>query len=99
MISDELRKHVDVPGGKISGEITMAPEEHADSLQACRACKSRDIENLELVSHSMSKDDMMALYDTIKDFGDFKNILDIGSRSGCVVMAGALLLPKTEKLI
>ena len=64
------------------------------SLQACRSCKSRDIENLELVSHSMSKDDMMALYDTIKDFGDFKNILDIGSRSGCVVMAGALLLPK-----
>ena len=47
----------------------------------------------------MSKDDMIALFDTIKDFGDFKTVLDIGSRSGCVVMAGALLMPKTEKFI
>ena len=28
-----------------------------------------------------------------------KTVLDIGSRSGCVVMAGALLMPKTEKFI
>lgn len=47
----------------------------------------------------MSKDDMIALFDTIKDFGDFQTVLDIGSRSGCVVMAGALLMPKTEKFI
>ena len=69
------------------------------SLQCCKLCNSREIEDLELVSHSMSKDDMIALFDTIKDFGHFKTVLDIGSRSGCVVMAGALLMPKTEKFI
>ena len=69
------------------------------SLQQCRHCQSRDIDDLDLVSHSMSKDELMALFDTINKLGSFNVILDIGSRSGCVLMAGALLSPKAEKLI
>ena len=45
----------------------------------------------------MSKDDLTALFSTLND-GKFKTILDIGSRSGCVLFAAALMT-KAETII
>ena len=58
------------------------------SLQECNECKSRDIKSLELVSHSMSNDTLTALFDTISDF---EVLVDVGSRSGCVLYAAYLM--------
>ena len=44
----------------------------------------------------MSKDDMMALFATLKK--DYSVILDIGSRTGCVLFA-AHLMTKCERII
>jgi len=38
----------------------------------------------------MSKDDLTALFSTLKE-NNYKNIIDIGSRSGCVLFAAALM--------
>ena len=65
------------------------------SLQSCCDCNSRNIKDLELVSHSMSNDTLIAVYDELKDF---KVILDVGSRTGCVLYA-AYLMSNAEKII
>ena len=44
----------------------------------------------------MSKDDMMALFSTLKK--DYLVILDIGSRTGCVLFA-AHLMTKCKRII
>ena len=65
------------------------------SLQACCDCSSRNIKDLELVSHSMSNDTLCAVFD---EFKDFKCIVDVGSRTGCVLYA-AYLMSSAEKII
>ena len=65
------------------------------SLQKCNECNSRDISDLELISHSMSNDDMTALFSTLNKFDV---ILDVGSRTGCVLYA-AYLMTKARNII
>lgn len=109
LISDELRKHVDVPGGRLINEVTLAPDEEMNSLetdefiypdqvleameyslQKCTVCNSTDnIQDVNLVTHSMSKDDMTALFATLKK--SYSVILDVGSRTGCVLFAAHLM--------
>ena len=63
------------------------------SLQKCNKCDSRDVSDLELVSHSMSNDQLTALFDTLPTYNI---ILDVGSRTGCVLYAAHLMTQAKE---
>lgn len=106
-IGDVLRREIEVPGGRLEDESTLAPDDQSDfvetdefvypdvvldamkySLQKCNKCDSRDVSDLELVSHSMSNDTLTALFDTLPGYDI---ILDVGSRTGCVLYAAHLI--------
>ncbi|CBY08894.1 unnamed protein product [Oikopleura dioica] len=65
------------------------------STSECAVCKSKNINDLEMVSHSMSQDELTVLFEEIKDFDV---MVDIGSRTGCILYA-AHLMTKAKEII
>jgi len=65
------------------------------STSECAVCKSKNITDLEMVSHSMSQDELTVLFEEINDF---EVMVDIGSRTGCILYA-AQLMTKAKEII
>ena len=64
----------------------------------CKVCPSRDIGEIEVMSHSMGRDELEYIFDTLLPDLNGKTVLDIGSRIGAVLY-GAYIFSGASKII
>ncbi|XP_015109787.1 uncharacterized protein LOC107036363 [Diachasma alloeum] len=68
------------------------------SRHYCKDCGSRNIDSLIYISHSVSRDELYHIFNTLLPTLDGKIVLDVGSRLGAVLY-GAYVYTDADKII